>query len=118
MKEHGINHRGSPAGNESQSATPKTTLAKSTNKRKLAQLTEPLDETDEEEEVEQVKKKSAKKSRKTSALAAVKEEGAGMSSAGNNSGLMHDESIAVGFLGEPEETSNVSIKTEEHENEV
>ena len=122
MKEHGINHNSSLNGNGGQAAAPnnhpatsKTTPAKLNNKRKLTDLTETLDKTDDE----QVKNKSQKKSRKTSALAAVNdEEGVGMSAAGTNNGLVPDESINVGFLGEPEETSNVSIKTEEHDDEV
>ena len=122
MKEHGIDHNGSLNGNGGQAAAPnnppatsKTTPAKLNNKRKLIDLTETLDKTDDE----QVKNKTQKKSRKTSALAAVKdEERVGMSAAGTNNGLVPDESMTVGFLGEPEDTSDGFIKTEEHDDEV
>ena len=119
MKEHGIYQNNSLTGNEGLPATPANTPAKSGKKRKLDRPTEPHDKTDNEEEVEQVKKKSPKKSRKMSTVAAgKKEEGTGMSIAGINNGSMPNDSIAVGLFGGHEETSNGSVKAEEHADEV
>ena len=125
MKEHGIYQNGSLTGNEDQPATPKSsqatptsTPAKSSKKRKLDHLTEPRDKTDDEE-VEQVKKKSPKKSRKTSTVAAgKKDEGVAMGPAGTNDESLFNNSIAVGEFDGPEEASSVSVKAEEQADEV
>ena len=126
MKEHGIYQNGSLTGNEGQPVTPKSskatptnTPAKSGKKRKVDHSTESHDKTDDEEEVDQAKKKSPKKSRKTSAVAAVKKgKGSDMSIAGINDGSTPKDSTTVGLFGGSEEGSDVSVKAEEHVDEV
>ena len=126
MKEHGIYQNGSLTGNEGQpvppkssQATPTSSPAKSSKKRKLDHLTEPRDKTDDDEEPEQLKKKTPKKSRKASTVAAGKKgKGVGMGPAGTNDESMSNDSIAVGEFDGPEETSDVSVKAEEHAGEV
>ena len=125
MKEHGIYQNGSLTGNEGQPVTPKSsqatptsTPAKSGKKRKLDDLAEPCDKTDDEE-VQQVKKKSPKKSRKASTVAASKkDEGVGKGPAGTNDESLFNDSIAVGEFGGPEEAPSISVKAEEHADEV
>lgn len=126
MKEHGIYQNGSLTGNEGQPATPKgsnttttNTPTKSGKKRKADHSTESHDKTDGEEEVDQVKKKSPKKPRKMSAVAAGKKKaGKGISTPDINDGSMLDDSIVADLSGGSEEASDVSIKAEEHADEV
>ena len=117
MKEHGIYQNTSPTGNEELPVTPKTsratlirTPAKSGNKRKLDQSTEPHEENDDEE-AEEVKESPPKKSRKTSGpRVGKKKEAIAMGLAGTNDGSILDDSTAVGELG--------NVKVEEHDDEV
>ena len=126
MKEHGIYQNGSLTSNEGQpvtptgaKATPASTPGKSNKKRKLDDSTESHQKTDDEEEITPIKKKSPKKPRKTSAVAAGKKKaGKGISNSDINDGSMLDDSIVADLSGGSEEASDVSVKAEEHADEV